>query len=353
MVYRNSSDFRVFAVVLAAAALGLSAAYAGGKAEKIKFSEPSDSGTSSNLTRLSPNAPNSREIEDELLKPFKSINTGNSLDAIFDLSQPLQVPQPNQSRPLSKHALDQIDRRKNWAFTDLNDLTDPSSLDGVLGNRKLGANGLEDDKLSLIDRYYQNGGQKKTDGKTPAKNLYDPLSDKKRALPTDFDPLDSALKHTDPFFKKMMTGDSGERERSVADTGVFSSASVSLTPDAETREQLRRVAMFRHELDPSYPLPKSDSSLNNYADLARQARTPSTATNASIFAHTDISPASGVFDPTSKAFHSHVYDDPTATALGLPQKPMFPVVTPTPPPTAQSIQALIDPFSANAPRRKF
>ena len=115
--------------------------------------------------------------------------------------------------------------------------------------------------------------------------------------------------------------------------------------------------LFRHDLDPSYPLLKPENSVLAFDNLLRQAQPPAAAAGSnapSLFQHTSISPATAAVDPNVRAFHSRVYDDPTATALGLPQKPLFQNVTPPPPPpTAQSIQALTDPFGANAPRRKF
>ena len=70
---------------------------------------------------------------------------------------------------------------------------------------------------------------------------------------TDFDPVASAFKGSDPFFKRMITGDAGEPVKPVADAGVFG-ASGGLAASPEEREQQRRLAAFRHELDPSYPL---------------------------------------------------------------------------------------------------
>jgi hypothetical protein len=59
-------------------------------------------------------------------------------------------------------------------------------------------------------------------------------------------------------------------------------------------------------------------------------------------------------DPTANALHSHVNDDLTAKALGLPYygvKPQTNSVRPAP--TAQSVAAEWDPFGANRMKPKF
>jgi hypothetical protein len=358
MDYRKSSEFRVFVAALAVAALGIASATAGGKAEKIQFSEPSAPAGSTNLTRLNPNGPNSREGEEDLLKSFRSVKGGSSLDDIFNLNELPSMPQPNQPRPLSKRALEELDRRKNWAFTDLNDLNSPNAMDGVPGLGKSGGPG-PDDQVSLMEKYYQSGGQNGADGKKPGakSNPFDSTRDKLNKAQTDFDPYATAFKNSDPFFEKMMTGESGEPQKKQADERLLTAAPVSFAPDAETKEQQRRLAEFRHNMDPSYPLLKPENSVLAFDNLLHQAQPPAAAAGSnapSLFQHTSISPATAAVDPNVRAFHSRVYDDPTATALGLPQKPLFPTATPPPPPpTAQSIQALTDPFGANAPRRKF
>ena len=59
-------------------------------------------------------------------------------------------------------------------------------------------------------------------------------------------------------------------------------------------------------------------------------------------------------DPTANALHSHINDDLTAKALGLPYynvKPQTNSIRPAP--TAQSVQAEWDPFGANRMKPKF
>ncbi|MDB6023220.1 MAG: hypothetical protein JWQ04_3077, partial [Pedosphaera sp.] len=61
-----------------------------------------------------------------------------------------------------------------------------------------------------------------------------------------------------------------------------------------------------------------------------------------------LNPATGLPDPNATTLHSSVYDDPTAAALGLPNPK--PVITPTPPKTAESVRKMMDPFAAGLGR---
>jgi hypothetical protein len=58
-------------------------------------------------------------------------------------------------------------------------------------------------------------------------------------------------------------------------------------------------------------------------------------------------------DPTANVLHSHINDDLTAKALGLPQPVKATNDVTRPSPTAQSIEAQFDPFGANRPKPRF
>ncbi len=356
MSYRIERNLSRVLAILAVAGFGAVSVRAGDKPEKIQVSEPASSVDSTNLTRINPNALNSQAGEDAYLKPFKSFNGGNSLDAIFDLEPPLAYPQQNQAQSPGRRSLQNSDRRKNWAFSYLNDLSDQPSMDDLMGIQKTDPFGKEDSRLSLVEMYIQNSLNSRQNSANARKSAQDSntrTANKVNGETSDFDPVASAFKGSDPFFKRMITGDAGEPVKPVADAGVFG-ASGGFAASPEEREQQRRLAAFRHELDPSYPLPKSDNPFNPIEAVRQSQLATAAAAPSSIFQHTSLNPAAGALDPTLKAFHSHVYDDPTATALGLPQKPAFTVDKPAPPqPTAQSVLSQIDPFSANAPKRKF
>lgn len=306
----------------------------------------------SSATNSIPTAAEYEEIERRLVKPYEFLKRKNSLDSMFDLPMPSNLPQTAPARPLSRRALEELDRRRNWAFSDLNELYDQPSLDDFLSPRKSDDATRDDTAISIIERYYQSGASKAPDSKKKSNDPNDAAGRKVDRVPGDFDPMASAFKGTDPFFRKMMTGDSGVEEKNLTETAAFTQVKDSKA-DAEALEQQRRLAIFRHELDASYPLPKTDNPFA-FAGADSQTSVLAGVTNSPFaFQHTDIHPSSVITDPNARAFRSRVYDDPTARALGLPQRPMYPVTTSAPPPTAHSVLSQIDPFNANAPKPKF
>jgi hypothetical protein len=62
-----------------------------------------------------------------------------------------------------------------------------------------------------------------------------------------------------------------------------------------------------------------------------------------------LNPALGVIDPTTAALHSHVYDDPTAAALGMAN----PVKPTAPSKPAETVKQMLDPFAASVMKPKF
>lgn len=360
MDYRNSSALKWVVPALAVAGLAVAVSLAGDKPDK---SQPQSStpaaaapapaaSTASKETNSTPTAAEYEEIEKRLVRPYEFLKKRDSLESMFDLPMPGNLPQPATARPLSRRAIEELDRRRNWAFSDLNELYGEPFLDDFLGTRKSDEATRNNAANSIIDRFYQNSAQKAPGAKNNPDDANDPKGRKIDRLPGDFDPVASAFKGADPFFRKMMTGDSGVEGKSAAEAVAFTRAKAP-TADAEALEQQRRLAVFRHELDASYPLPKADNSFAFAgADAAPSAMAG--ATNSPFaFQHTDIYPSSVIPDPNARAFRSRVYDDPTARALGLPQRPLYPVTTSAPPPTAHSVLSQIDPFNANAPKPKF
>jgi hypothetical protein len=64
-----------------------------------------------------------------------------------------------------------------------------------------------------------------------------------------------------------------------------------------------------------------------------------------------LNPMLGEMDPTTRALHSSLLDDPTARALGLPNPvAAIPIEHPK---TAQSVQQELDPFRSIQQPRKF
>ena len=64
-----------------------------------------------------------------------------------------------------------------------------------------------------------------------------------------------------------------------------------------------------------------------------------------------LNPVMAIDDPNAM-YRSHVFDDPTARALGMPN-PLPQVKPSAPPKTAQSIESMLNPFAASAYKPKF
>jgi hypothetical protein len=113
----------------------------------------------------------------------------------------------------------------------------------------------------------------------------------------------------------------------------------------QAQEQKRRSEEFQRLLDPHWDATQAaatnsavpgQASVNNFAGQVNFG-TPSRSA---------VGPAPGAVDPTARAFYSHVYDDPTALALGLTNNLLNRPTTPTlPPPTLQALDTM--------PKRKF
>jgi hypothetical protein len=121
----------------------------------------------------------------------------------------------------------------------------------------------------------------------------------------------------------------------------------------------KRANDFKRLLDPSLPAAKPDHVAGSGIDLADFTRAPVSLNNDLVYKeavkraaepHPSIlNPSLGVIDPTTAALHSHVYDDLTASALGMPN----PVKSAAPTKPPETIKQMLDPFGANVMKPKF
>lgn len=357
------------AVVSALASAG-TVAFAGGHGEKIEFSEPSTPVVASNLTanlnptvnRLNPNPSAFKQVEEDLFGPLKnSMQPADSMQGVMTL--PLPGPQQQQPRQvLSKHAKELLDQRRNWAFTDLNDLYPDPTLEEALGVKQFGPDGKEQEPVSLIQRYIE----RKDDKLSQKNNLHpgqkDANADSWDGRPVNYglnsiNPNGTSLPVAQPVRKNPFAPDSDDSDKSVA---TFRASNMQRDPEDTLMAQKHREE-FSRLLDPSLPaskpattplfgnvdqtgfnslLTKSDASHDNNAQSAQQSR------------RNVVNPVTGLADPNANALYSHVYQDPTATALGQPTVPKPVAVTPRPK-TAESVQKMLDPFGAALGKPRF
>jgi len=308
-----------------------------GPGDKIQFSAPTDPATSSNLNRLNPRESTFKQVQDDLFKPFKLGNQHYNEDGV------MSVPPPSQMAPVvtDKRTLDLIEKRKNWAFANWNDLFPETSLDELANGE---ADGKEKKPVSLIERYYESLNQKPSSATNRA-------SAKERMMQSlagtnSFDLSGEAFTPEGQFNKimrKILNPAGADREdRSVVD---FQHTALRPPSPGELQEQKRRFEEFQRLLDPH--LGAAPVSPVNSGFQAQTGNAAGNLLDAAPARRGPLNPSMAVADPTARSFYSHAYDDPTALALGQTNNLLTPrpVVPPQP-------AASLHPFD-DLPKRKF
>jgi hypothetical protein len=369
-IFGMSGRCRAALALVSACAAGLSTAYAGGHGEKIEFSEPSTPVMASNLTanlspavnRLNPTPSGFKQVEEDLFGPLKnSMQPVDSMQGVMTLPMGPQQQQPRQV--LSKRNKELMEQRRNWAFTDLNDLYPDPTMEEAFGIKQFNTDGTEKEPVSLIQRYYDRHDQKPAQnrnlrpGEKDAANSWDARQGYYGANGSN--PNNALLTGAEPVRKNPFAPDSDDSDNSDKSVATFRASDAPRSPEDALAAQKHRDE-FSRLLDPSLPTLKTTSKL--FGDAGGTGLNPQSAKSdplhdsnaqAAQQAHRNFgNPGTGFVDPTAAALHSHVYDDPTATALNLPTLPK-PVTVPTPPKTAESVQKMLDPFAAGLGKPKF
>ena len=363
------------ALLMLAVALGAyeSVRAGGNQGEKIQFSEvpAANPGANpvvvSNLNRLAPSESSFKQVKEDLMRPFGSLDPRN---AIMDdtINQPLPMPQ----RPMmSRRALEALDKRRNWMFTSYQELFMPEDdvAKEMFGIKEYGDDGREKRQDSVVDSYYESLGNK--NAATNSRSMEEARA--QFLMQTGFDPYGKTV-HTDGAFTQTTfqfeTPDSiVDKSEGSTQAGPASLTNLTSTLPPGMGMQTRRPS----ELDDirrsilgsavavTYQRGQENNTLLTPDDLYSQ-KTKSVADNLlsqqiADANSTRIKPANPFIaaDPTANILHSHVNDDLTAKALGLPQPSSAATNNyyTRPQPTAQSIEAEHDPFGANRPRRGF
>ena len=322
---------------MALAVLGLATAQGAPPGDKIQFSEPANPTVASNLNRLDPRQSTFKQVEEDLFKPFKL----GDPESAAERSTPF--PTPPQMAPVApdKRTQDLIERRKNWAFANWNDLYPDSSLEESAND---GLDGQGKKTVSLIERYYESLNLKDS----PATNR---LNAARRfsqdfAGTNTFDPSGESFT-TEGQFNKIMKHILNPRSADGTDKSVVDFEHAAFRPPTaeEMQEQKKRIEDFQRLLDPHRAAMPADQ-FGFGAQAQTPGGSPTNQFNSTSPHRSPINPSMGVADPTANAFYSHVYDDPTALALGQTNNLLTP--RPTPPPTMAPLQT-----SDSFPKRKF
>lgn len=317
-------------VLIALAALGLTSAQADPASGKIEFSAPSNPTVASNLNRLDPRQNTFKQVQDDLFKPFSF--------SIPDDTSHQSLPPPPQMAPSmpDKRTQDLIEKRKNWAFADWNDLFPDSSMDEL-------SNGGSDSKkpASLIERYYQSLNQKQSSATNRLNNNTDRIMHALSGTNT-FDPKGEEFTPEGQFnkiMKRILNLTPDGKDKSVVD---FKHSNFPELTGQQIQDQKRRYEEFQQLLDPHRADP-----LNSGAQAQATGYNPANQFIAAAMHRSPVNPSMGVADPTARAFYSHAYDDPTALALGQTNNLLTPKRSTNQPPAFQ-----LEPFD-NLPKRKF
>lgn len=342
-------------------AIGVGRALGGPPGEKIEFSEAptKDPVVVSNLNRLDPNPRGFKQVQEDLLRPFGSLDPRGTLDLQDLMNGPIAPPQRPIQGPLSKRTLEALDRKRNWAFTTYEDLfmSQDDAEKKMFGIKEYGADGQDKRTMSAIDRYYES-----LDGKNLTATNQTPQEARARFINENgFDPLGKSVKSGDRFMKSMF---GFEEPDSVADKadgtgfgaqGADKNESAPGSPD-DALMQLKKIEDMREKIwsDIAARQAKPANPLGTADEFNVQKPPSAESLFEQQYSETHEKPANPflIVDPMAGLLHSHVNDDLTARALGLPNNTKTQTNSVTPP-SAQSVQSQWDPFGANRPKPRF
>jgi hypothetical protein len=320
--------------------------------EKIQFSAPdsSASGAVSNATQNATPASNpmnpgalglfGQQLFGSLRNSLKSVS---STESVMDLPPPPQAP-----RPVSKATREAIDRRKNWAFTDLKELDSNSSAEQALGVKEYGPDGREKQPTSAMDRYYNQLGQKPGQPGNQWNSGFDSMGGRNFTGTNQWGA-------TMPALQNGLISSGRDSEGFNRDAPGFKVGGLPDLDSPEAQAEKKYRDDFNSILNPGLPAGNApgnptpglvDLNQNNPLNPKATFNPSADEPHRSV-----VNPMLGVADPNIAALHSRVFDDPTAASLGLPN----PVAAKAPvkPRTAQSVQQMLDPFSASVVKPKF
>lgn len=329
--------------------------------EKIQFSSPDDSAAASNSVsnathNTAPviNPMNSGPLGrfgQELFAPLQnSLKNASSTDVIMDLPPPQQAPRPQ----MNQRTREQLDRQQNWAFDYLNILyPDTKSKDGsATGDSATDTQGKA--PVSIREKYLQNLGQKPDPTRKPWS--VDPLTGKTYDQTNQWGATTPLLPNNDSFSKGMFSTGRDDAGPNNSTSGFKNGVLPDLNSAGMPGPRNHRKE-FNDTLYSTVPAAYApNNSTPGLVDLNHNHPTPTTpgalgSSGGGELHRSAINPMLGVIDPNAAALHNRVYDDPTAASLGLPNPVAAKV--PVKPRTAQSVQQMLDPFSASVMKPKF
>jgi len=293
----------------------------------IEFSDPKSAEITTNLNQLSPRRGGLRDLEVDLTKSFQQgFSSRSSLDGIAE--PPIRYSPPPVIQ--SKKARELLERKKNWAFVNPEDLTSGPTAEQVFGLPEYGADGKEKKKTSAVELYYQRqereqrAGVGKRDRDRDSDDLFPARKSHDDADLKDQLARSEELTESERTLRRALSDSKPTDGLSSSDLGqntfsdIFRLGNSTLPSDQLDAQKAYKKAyreQFEKLLDPSAIASTASqlpSSLSGSLD-------PSSVAPVPVFDHVQASSRSTVFDSTSGGFSSPLQptglSDTTAKAL--------------------------------------
>ena len=321
------------------------------RGQKIEFSAPQDVMVNSNLHQLRPQPSQVRQLEEDLSKPFESLNPDSSLGPV--IITPYRPP----SRPAvrSKRAKEREELLKNWAFMNPDDLSKGPTPEEIFNVKEYDKDGQEKKPASAFERYYENLNRKHGADRKKEKDDSgtDREKDKFNSSRSKDPSLQDGLNNPDDLSKGFFPSDLDDQSEIPLTTfngTPFSGLVKDSFPTSQDLAREARMVIFKGLLEPhsiSSPIAGSLDPLNQQIDPSRSLPNPVRSLDAfTTPVQSEFSnPLQTGLNP-STVFQPGLLQDFNAKSFG--QSSLTPALQPTPPPKAQPPQP-----NFTFPTRKF
>jgi len=294
----------------------------------IEFSDPKSAEITTNLNQFSIKRGGLRDLEVDLKSFQQGFSSRSSLDGIAE--PPVRYSPPPVIQ--SKKARELLERKKNWAFMNPEDLTSGATAEQIFNLPEYGPDGKEKRKSSAVELYYerQEREQRSAAGKRDRGRESDDLFARRSAAGRedadlkDQMALSEELTESERSLRRALANSKTTDNLSSSDLGqstfsdIFRLGNNTLPSDQLDAQKAYKKAyreQFEKLLDPSTitsTSPQLPSSLSGALDSSSVAPVP-------VFDHVQASSRSSVFDSTSGALSSPLQpsglSDATAKAL--------------------------------------
>jgi len=326
---------KLCATITAAMVFGLTvqAQRAGTGGEKIEFSEPSNPAAFSNLNSLGASESMSKRLQDDLSRPL-------SIDG-QSISPSIALPQPSLNPVIQNQRFKELqDRKKNWIFREMNELSSENPPDERFGLWQTGSK--EKKALSPMERYFETSDRKGDKSAGPNAEGARAGKNEDFTSPNVLNSSGAKLTPTEQMFRSFNGPDLSDNPfvpPGASGGGVvdgLSNFGAPLTHPFRSPGQQKRMDEFQ-EILTGHPVTTPGSALN--ADALRV----NIGAGAGAEYRSALNPAILGDINSGLSFHSHAFDDPGARVFG----------SPSPAKTVEKPKAWVEPQLQALPQRKF